>query len=125
MSACNACLDADNIPECLTNLTIGTISSLAIAVYVYITNNSTGMIERLETTTDGAGLVTLTAIDNTWLVPDNSYSTYVVLQSATDISTKEDITIGASTADCVNFKVNAVFGDDEIQEAYTNITMTI
>lgn len=82
------------------------------------------MLERVSTTTDGAGLVVITSIDNTWLTPENSYTTYVVLQSATDISTTETLTIGTETGECANFKVDAVFGDDKLQEEYTNVTMT-
>ena len=123
MAICTPCTKANLVPECVTNLTIGTISSLTTAVYVYQKHVKTGRIERYDITTGGAGEVT---ISPTSIMREQDFEYWVTLASATDIETKETLTINGSTYDCVTVEYMIVKdASDNSAETYAAITLKI
>ncbi len=123
MSVCNPCTKANLVPECVTNLTIGTISSVSTNVHVYQKHIGSGRIDRYDVTTDGSGTVTISPSN---IMRGQKFEYWVTLANADDIETKETLTINSNTYDCVTveyqFVADASSGD---AETYTNITLKI
>ncbi len=127
MSVCiDTCTKTQLIPPCLTNLQVGTITSLTTAVQVYIEDIT------LQTkpvaypvTSDGAGLVTITGLD---LLPDfmpnHSYVLWVTLDDATSIEDREVITIASVDYTCFQLRFEYVKNPDGTNKTYTTIAIT-
>ncbi len=100
MSVCDPCLKTELVPKCLTNLIIGTISSLNTAVFVYIRDLTTGKLLRFSEVSSGAGQVTVTGLDTEPdFMPDHSYEMWITLQTAISIEDRETITVTSSLGD--------------------------
>ncbi|MDX1373376.1 MAG: hypothetical protein R3321_12955 [Nitrososphaeraceae archaeon] len=117
---CNNCSRVKDIPSCVDAIVIGTISSLTTAVYIYF-QDQRGVVNRLTSTTSGAGLITLdltdTGNDDFRIVPNMLYDVWVTLQSATSITDKEDITVSGdnvNTYDCVSLKAEKIRDEADV-----------
>lgn len=95
-----ACQIIQPVPRCTTTLTIGTVASLATAVYVYIKNLGSGRTVRYDMTTDGAGTVTLD-MSEAGLFYDvhNSFEIWVATAAAPQ--TRLTVTVGALSDTCL------------------------
>lgn len=124
MSVCNSCISAQPIARCITNLIVGTISSLNTAVYVYIKNLTTGRDVRYAVTTSAAGLITV-PITPQRFSEDHSYELYVTLTTANNISVKQNITISGEVSDCVSLRFKTIYNNDNEIVTYTNQTLTV
>lgn len=124
MSVCSECLHPKPIARCVTNLIIGTISSLNTSVYVYISNLTTGREIRYTVTTSVAGLVTI-PITPQRFSEDHSYEIHVTLATASNINVKENITIGGDVSDCVSLRFETIWNNDNTIATFTNQTLTL
>lgn len=113
MSLCNPCSASKPVLACTTDLTVGTISSLSTAVFVYLKNHTTGFIKRYDVTTTIAGLVVITLSSND-IMPDHDYELWVSLASATNTDERENITIDAVVYTCVKPVFRRVYGTDNV-----------
>ena len=122
--SCTPCSFTKPVPVCVQALEVGTITSLATAIYVFINNLTTGKTVRLDEVTDGAGLVT---VDTTGLRFSESftYELYVVLQAATSIDDRETITIDATEETCLALPFQTIEGSDQALINYASITLEL
>jgi hypothetical protein len=99
MTICTPALPTKKIPLCILTLIIGKISSANANVNIFIVDITTGRRFILQSTSDGAGLVSvdLTAIE---FSEEHTYELWITLQSANP-EDKEDITIDTETATTV------------------------
>lgn len=118
MSLCSSCLQAEELPKCLTHLVIGTISPTT-AYYIYLKDTATDVTLRFSATSDGAGLLTADISSTEWM-PGHIYELWVTTQAATNTQTRQTITIGASTGTCVDVRFYEV--DDQ---TYTSQTIVL
>lgn len=125
MSVCSPCTKVDVIPVCLTNLIIGTIAGLTQNVWIYFRDTTTGKLKRYENQSDGAGLVTLTLVQNNGdFMPEHAYEVWVQNENEVNIETKLDITISAVIYTCFLVNFTYVKDGDETNETYTTVTIT-
>lgn len=122
MAVCAPCTLTEEVPSCLTNLIIGTISSTNTDVHVYQKHILTGRVVRYDVTTSGAGLVTIEVED---IMQDQIYEYWVVLDTATSIEDRETITINADTYTCVTVPFVKVMQSDGDPQSYATITLNI
>ena len=120
MSVCSVGTPTQLIPVCVTNLTLGAISSVDTAVLVFFHDITTGMLFSFEVTTDGTGKVIIVPTED--FMPDHSYDVWVALKSAVSIETKEDLTIEGlvGTTDTVTLRFTYV----RMNLGFTAITVT-
>lgn len=124
MSICTDCTHAKPIARCITNLIVGTISSLNTAVYVYITNLTTEREIRYSVTTSAAGLITI-PITPQRFSEDHSYELHVTLTTAAGINNKQNITISGQLSDCVSLRFETIWANDNTIAIYTNQTLSV
>lgn len=124
MSICSDCIKPKPIARCITNLIVGNISSLNTAVYVYITDLTTEREIRYSVTSSAAGLVTIPVTPQRFS-EDHSYEIHITKQSAVGVNVKENITIGADTADCVSLDFETIWKSDNTIASYTDQTLSI
>lgn len=124
MSVCDSCHKPKPIARCLTNIIVGTVTSLNTAVYVYVRNLTTEHTVRYAATSSGAGLVTI-PITPQRFSQDHSYEIWITKQTATNISEKENITIGGDVSDCIHFRFENILDNTNAQTTYTNQTFTL
>lgn len=116
---CNNCQRVCNIPSCVDNIIIGSITDTDQAVYVFF-QDQRSVINRLSATSDGNGLITLdltdTANDDFEIIPEMLYDIWVTRDDAESITDKEDITVSGSleTFNCLGFKANKIRNDDNV-----------
>lgn len=125
--ACLDCTPTKPIPACTTSLILGNISSLATAVYIYVRNLTSGKLYRQAVTSSVAGLVTLdkTLPSSYFYSPNHAYEIWVTLASATNIDDKQTLTIGSSTATCLNPVFDKPIDDDNLNITYTSQTTAL
>lgn len=92
------------IPQCVTNLTVGTIAALNTAVKVSLMNTATGRTDVYDVTSNGAGLIILPATDIEF-IPN---TTYTVTVSVAGMNV--GITIGAQSEKQILMPVKYVNG---------------
>lgn len=124
MSVCDTCLKAKPIARCVTNLIVGTITSLNTAVYVYIFDITTDREIRYSVTSSAAGLITI-PITPQRFSEDHSYELRVTKVTADNIDVRENITISGDVADCVNIEFRTVWKNDNTIATYTNQALTL
>lgn len=124
MSICNDCTHPKPIARCITNLIIGTISSINTAVYVYIKDLTTEREIRYSVTSSAAGLITV-PITPQRFSEDHSYEIHVTKTTADNINVKENITIGGEVSNCVSLRFETVWDNNNAIVSYTNQTLTI
>lgn len=125
-----ACLDCSRtkpIPSCTTSLILGTVTSLSTAVYIYVRNLTSGKLYRQAVTSSVAGLVTLdkTEPSSYFYTPNHAYEIWVTLVSATDIDSRLILTIGTSTATCLNPVFEKPTDNDNLNITYASQTVAI
>lgn len=122
MINCN-CQRVNPVIKCPGNLTIGTINATNEDLYLWLQDNATGRIERLDATSDGAGLVSGNFdID---LMPGRDYDVWITKRSATHIQAYEPIDVAGDSAeyDCLTFEVERAYDDSNLVNL--NQTLTI
>ena len=124
MSVCNDCTKTQPIARCITNLIVGTITSLNTAVMVYIKDISTERTIEYSVTTSGTGLITI-PITPQRFSEDHAYELHVTLASAVNISVKENITIGGDVDNCVNLRFKTIWDNNNAIATYANQTLTL
>ena len=95
---CIGCQNTKSVLNCLTNLTIGSLSN-STSYYAYFKNSSSGKLNRVSGTTNGNGIFTI-ALDFTPL-SNSTYEVWVTLASAENIEAKEQILIDGIETDCL------------------------
>lgn len=98
------------LARCMAVLTIGTITQLNTAVYVYILNHTTGVRVRFPATSNGAGLVTVDLTDYPQ-IQDHDYEIWLTLASATNTDDRLEVTVDTVEYTC--FAVSFVTVIDE------------
>lgn len=124
MSVCDTCIKPKPIARCVTNLIIGTISSINTAVYVYITNLTTEREIRYSVTSSAAGLITV-PITPQRFSEDHSYEIHITKADAVGINVKQNITIGGDVSDCVSLRFETIWDNNNAIVTYTNQTLSL
>ncbi len=124
MSVCDPCLKAKPIARCITNIIVGTITSLNTAVYVYIKDITTDREIRFAVTSSAAGLITV-PITSQRFSEDHSYELRITKVTANNIDVRENITISGDVGDCVNIQFKTIFDNNNAVVTFTNQTLTL
>ena len=125
MSVCSDCLHPKPIARCITNLIVGTISSLNTAVYVYIRNLTLDDREiRYAVTSSAAGLITV-PITPQRFSEDHAYEIRVTKASAVGIEVRENITISGEVGDCARLEFETIWDNNNVIVTYTDQTLSI
>ena len=124
MSICSDCIHSKPIARCITNLIVGTISSLNTAVYVYVRDITTDRDIRYSLTSSAAGLITI-PITPQRFSEDHSYEIWVTLATAAGVENKQNITIGGEVSNCVAVRFETIWNNDNTIATYTNQTLSI
>lgn len=110
--SCSNCEKSKPILACISTLTVGTISNISTAVYVYLRNNTTGRTYRYSTTSSGAGVVSVD-ISAQQHIPEHDYELWVTLASATNTEEKLTLTISSETMTCVSLSFVRAFNNTD------------
>ena len=125
MSVCSDCLKPKTIARCITDLIIGTISSINTAVKVYIADKTTDdRVIEYSVTSSAAGLVTI-PITPQRFSEDHSYEIHITLATAANINMKQNITISGDVADCVLLRFQTIWENDNTIQTFTNQTLAL
>lgn len=124
---CEDCIEACEIFQCYSNVSLGKITSVLTAVNVYLENVATGRIHKENVTTTATGVVTIAA--GTWnefLMTGSQIKVWV--QKASQ-QTKQEITLyldaDAGTFDtvgyeCIVFNTVPLFDEDGYMYSQAN-----
>lgn len=121
MSICNPCIKAKPIPKCTQEIEIGTISDIDTAVSVYIWDVSSSLIQRVDATSDGDGLITVD-ISEVSLLASHAYEIWVT-EAGANYKEKLSLTIGTSASETICLRVEEVKGTDGEMELYASQTL--
>lgn len=124
MSVCTDCIKSKPIARCLTNLVVGTISSLNTAVYVYITDLTTERTIRYSVTSSAAGLITV-PITPQRFSEDHSYEIHVTLTTAAGVDNKQNITVSGEVSDCVAVRFETIWDNNNDIATYASQTLSV
>lgn len=124
MSVCQPCLRVCNVPLCVAEVILGTISSISTDVNILIENKSTGAKKIVATQSDNTGKVTLVT-SGLSLMADQSYELSVLLKTATTLCDREILTIGSSTASCVTVTFENIKDSGGCQVSFESQTLTV
>lgn len=125
MSVCNDCIKSKTIARCITDLVIGTISSINTAVYVYIKDLTTDdRIIRYSVTSSAGGLVTI-PITPQRFSEDHSYEIWITVTGAANVEMKQNITISGEVSDCVSIRFETIWQNDNTIATYTTQTLAV
>lgn len=115
--ACPICVETKPIPKCVTSLVIGAIDAELTDVYVYVLNLTTGRQQRIETTSDLNGQVSIPLADpDVEFYSENfTYELWITLRT-TDPNTKLDVTIGYATNDCFTVRFKEIYDDLDLAD---------
>lgn len=103
MANCNECTKANNINRCANTIFIPAISGTSGGDFnVLITDLSTGATWNIPVTADM--LTLLVPVDDISFLPNHTYKVQVF--EGGDYNEARDITIGVTTACCVEFQVS-------------------
>lgn len=100
--SCENCTQASPIPACVNLLTIGTISDALTQVYVVIEDVTQGRRMLIETTSDGAGLVSIDT-SGFMFAENHSYIVYIV---ETVGGASIDFTVDSIEYECLGIRAN-------------------
>lgn len=124
MGFCDTCHQAKNIPDCVTTLNISGLANTT-TYDAYVKHVGTGRVETIEgVTTDGSGDLALDVSGLVWQV-DQVYEIWFADPTANAAFDKQDITIGATTKDCITFKIVPVYADQNTLESYAEQNVTV
>lgn len=124
MSVCSDCTKPKTIARCITNLIIGTISSINTAVKVYVTDKTLDRIIEYSITSSAAGLVTI-PITPQRFSEDHSYEIHITLATAANVNMKQNITISGEVADCVLLRFETIWDNDNLIQTFTDQTLAV
>lgn len=120
--SCSTCTKVKTIPQCVSEITIGTIADLDTDVYVYFKNLATGRTQQYEAVSDGAGLVTLDTSEITFM-DGVLYEVWIVPQIDV-FADRTEITIEGVEYDCFQVVFSRVY-DDSVFAAASSETFVI
>lgn len=123
---CLQCTSTDPIPTCTTTLRIGTITSFATAIFIFVNNLTTGKNYRQNSVVSGAaGEVNLDMSEPTpnFYNKDSAYEVFVTLAS-NDIDQKETITVGTDTDTCYSLNFTDIYDEDDDKVVYALHTLS-
>ena len=125
MGVCTPCTKPKPVARCITNLVIGTISSLNTAVKVYVANKTLDdRILEYSVTSSAAGLVTI-PITPQRFSEDHSYEIWITLATAANISMRQNITISGEISDCVNLQFETIWQSTNAIQTYTDQILAV
>ncbi len=101
---CNPYILTNAVPQCILDLTIGTIEDTNSDAVVYLVNTATGRIDAYDVTSDANGLIVLDLTD-VELLPKSTYSVTVAV-GGIDVA----VTIGDETDKQILMPVEYVNG---------------
>lgn len=119
---CIGCSSTKPVLNCVTNLRIGTLSN-STNYLVYFRNSSSGKINRVASTTNGSGLLSV-ALDFTPLAK-SQYEIWVTLATSEDIEDKQTILIDGIEATCLYAQFQRVYNQNNSSITATNQTLTL
>lgn len=121
MSVCSPCLQVNNVPYCVGNITIGTVTELNTAVYVFVKNIGKDTINRISTTTDGSGTVIIADFDNI----NQTKQTFELWVTTQTSENRLSITVGGSEGDCIGFRFEDRLDGNNQQIAFASFTFSV
>src|SRR3990167_11332956 len=125
MSVCSTCTKPKPIARCITNLVIGTISSINTAVKVYIANKTLDdRIVEYSVTSSATGLVTI-PITPQRFSEDHVYEIWITLATAANINMKQNITISGEVSDCVTLQFETIWTNTNTVQTYTDQKLAV
>lgn len=102
---CLTCKPAKKLISPGGTLVLGTISDTDTDVYIWAENTATGVKNRQEATSSGAGLVTMDLTDpKTSFYHDNATYEIWVTDQTEDVSDALTLTIGSQTTECISVR---------------------
>jgi hypothetical protein len=101
MSLCDKCINATLLPLCAASIEIGTTTELNQGLIVYFKNLTTGRLDMLAATSDGAGLIVVDVTPITFM-EGHKYEITVTRDDAVGIESTVDLTVGAETNKCIS-----------------------
>jgi len=122
MPVCNPCIKTKTLPNCLTELVIGTIGLVSQSVKVYIQDIATGGLTILQGVADINGLVTLTLPESPSFADTHPYELWIT-ETGAGIGDFESITIDGTASEIVCLRFTTIRGDDGSVEAYLTQTL--
>lgn len=125
MSICNDCIHPKPIARCITNLIIGTISSVNTAIYVYIKDKTLDDREIRYAVTSGATGIVTVPITPQRFSEDHSYEIHITKQSAINVNEKENMTIDGEVGDCSSLSFETIWDNNNLIATYTNQTLSV
>lgn len=120
--SCTTCSYTKNVPTCVSALVIGAIDDTDADVYVFIKNIATGRLDRLEGTSDGNGIVTVSSIPTNYFMDKNDYEVWVTLRTVSQ-NARETITIDGDDDTCWALPFLDMYGSDGEKETHLSITL--
>ena len=121
---CLKCTRVKDVPKCLDQLVIGTISQTNTNVHVYF-QTSTEILTRFTAQSDGAGLVVL---DTTNFEPNQVllYNLWVTLENS-GVYNNESLTIEGSIdpVECVAFNFNTIYNGNGSVISFASQTLEL
>ena len=121
---CLKCTRVKDVPKCLDQLVIGTISQTNTNVHVYF-QTSTETLTRFTAQSDGAGLVVL---DTTNFEPNQVllYNLWVTLENS-GVYNNESLTIEGSIdpVECVSFNFNTIYNGNGSVISFASQTLEL
>lgn len=107
MSICNTCHEAKPIPECVTNLQLGTVE-LSTQYNVYARHVGTQRVQFIQApTSDGSGIL-IVDLSGFEKQVNQTYEFYVNKPPDNEGFKKENITVDGEAKDCINIRFIAV-----------------
>lgn len=119
---CIGCQSTKPVLNCVTNLKIGTLSNTT-SYYTYFRNSSSGKINRVTSTTNGSGVLSV-ELDFTPLTK-SQYEVWVTLASAENMEDKENILIDGIEATCLYVQFQRVYNHYNSSITTTNQKLTL
>ena len=116
MSACTPCTRTINLPLCLDSIDIG-VTTPSTAVFIYIMNNTTGRLIRLQDITSITGLITAD-VTNINFSNNHNYEVWVTLQFSNNIDERLTITGDGLSYTCASLVFNQLFDSTNVTTTY-------
>lgn len=111
------------LPTCLATLVVGTIDELSANIRAYLYNLTTRRTTTIQSTTDGAGLITLD-LSELDFSPNHSYLLTVTL-AGDDVNSLKLITVGTTVTDQLALRFEDIYASDGDMEMYTVQTLEV
>jgi len=118
MSICSPCTRVNNIAQCTSSITIGTVSDANTLYNIYFRSLANGMVVKYTATSDVFGLLVLTPANGFFLASNHLYEIFV--NQTNNNLVGEPLTIGMTTSNCFTLMLEKVN-----DETYTEQILSI